>query len=332
MKQFDLYEPTSVTEATGFLGQFGAKARVIGGGSDLLGGIMKDWVTGKGMPLPDQIIDLTTIPDLKGIRSGADGFHIGATTTLSELIEDPDLTAKVPLLGQAAASVASPLIRNFGTLGGNINQRPRCWFFRGENFNCYKKGGDFCYAVTGDNRYHAIIGGELCYIVHPSDTSTALLALNASAKISGVNGDRTVAFDKYFIGPREDVLRENVLGKGEFMTHVTIPNPAGGTKMAWNKLKDRQVYDFALTSVAVAFTMDGNNWKDGRIVLGGVAPVPYRAIVVEDALKGKDIKSTIKQAAAQIRTVARPMSLNAYKVDLAQGLIERTVMDALGTN
>jgi xanthine dehydrogenase YagS FAD-binding subunit len=159
MKQFDLYEPTSLTEATGFLSQFGAKARVVGGGSDLLGGIMKDWVTGKGMPLPDQIIDLTTIPDLKGIKSGTDGFHIGATTTLSELIEDQDLAAKVPLLGQAAASVASPLIRNFGTLGGNINQRPRCWFFRGENFACYKKGGDFCYAVTGDNRYHAIIGG-----------------------------------------------------------------------------------------------------------------------------------------------------------------------------
>jgi xanthine dehydrogenase YagS FAD-binding subunit len=226
--------------------------------------------------------------------------------------------------------VASPLIRNFGTLGGNINQRPRCWFFRGEDFNCYKKGGDFCYAVTGDNRYHAIIGGELCYIVHPSDTATALLALNAKAKIAGVPGNRDIQFDSYFIGPREDVLRENVLKKDEFMTHVEIPNPASGTKMAWNKLKDRQVYDFALTSVAVAFTMDGNNWKDGRITLGGVSPVPYRAKVVEDALKGKDIKGTIKQAAAQIRTVARPMSLNAYKVDVVQGLIERTVLEALG--
>ena len=184
--------------------------------------------------------------------------------------------------------------------------------------------------MTGDNRYHAIIGGELCYIVHPSDTATALLALNASAKITGVNGDKTVAFDSYFTGPREDVLRENVLKPGEFVTHITIPNPAGGTKMAWNKLKDRQVYDFALTSVAVAFTVDGPNWKDGRITLGGVSPVPYRAKVVEDALKGKDIKATIKQAAAQIRTVTRPMSLNAYKVDLAQGLIERTVLDALG--
>ena len=330
MKQFDLYEPTSITEATGFLGQFGAKARVVGGGSDLLGGVMKDWVTGKGMPLPDQIIDLTTIPDLKGIKSGADGFRIGATTTLSELIEDPDLSAQVPLLAQAAASVASPLIRNFGTLGGNINQRPRCWFFRGENFACYKKGGDFCYAVTGDNRYHAIIGGELCYIVHPSDTATALLALNAQSTVAGPSGNRTVAFDEYFHGPREDVLTENVLKPNEVLTEVFVPTPAAGTKMAWNKLKDRQVYDFAVVSVAAVFSLDGGNWKDGRITLGGVAPVPYRATVVENALKGKDVRSSIKAAAAQIRTVARPMSLNSYKIDLAQGLIERTILEALG--
>src|SRR5437660_5785250 len=330
MKSFELYEPTTVQQAVGLLNQFGATVKVIGGGSDQIGGIMKDWVQGKGMPLPVQVVDLTTIPDLKGIKLGSDGAHIGATTTLTDIVEHADLQKSFPLLTQAALSIASPLIRNFGTLGGNINQRPRCWFFRGEDFNCYKKGGDFCYAVTGDNRYHAIIGGELCYIVHPSDTSVALLALNAKAKIAGVGGDRDVAFDNYFIGPREDVLRENVLKPNEFMTHVEIPNPASGTKFGWTKLKDRQVYDFALISVAAAFTVDGGTWKDGRVTLGGVAPVPYRAKVVEDALKGKNIKDTIKTAAAQIRTVARPMSVNAYKVDLAQGLIERTIMEALG--
>jgi len=330
MKQFDLYEPTSVSEATGLLNQFGAGAKVVAGGSDLLGGIMKDWVQGKGMPYPAQIIDLTTIPDLKGIKGGADGFHVGANTTLTELMEHQDLTTQVPVLGQAAATIASPLIRNFGTLGGNVNQRPRCWFFRGENFACYKKGGDFCYAVTGDNRYHAIIGGELCYIVHPSDTATALLALNAQATVAGPGGNRTVKFDDYFHGPREDVLTENVLKSNEVMTEVFIPTPAAGTKMAWNKLKDRQVYDFALVSVAAVFTLDGGNWKDGRITLGGVSPVPYRATVVEDALKGKDVKASVKAAAAQLRTVARPMSLNAYKIDLAQGLIERTILEAMG--
>jgi len=331
MRGFELYDATTVKEAVDLLGKYsGRTVKVVGGGSDIVGGVMKDWVQGKGMPLPEVLIDITTIKDIVGIKSDGGGTTIGAATTLSDVINDKDLASKVPVLTNAALSVASPLIRNFGTLGGNINQRPRCWFFRGEDFNCYKKGGDFCYAVTGDNRYHAIIGGELCYIVHPSDTATALLALNASAKIAGTGGERTIAFDDYFTGPRVDVLRENVLKPNEFMTHVSIPNPASGTKFGWTKLKDRQVYDFALISVAAVFTVSGGNWQDGRITMGGVSPVPYRAKVVEDFLKGKDIKATAKQAAAQIRTVARPMSLNSYKVDLAQGLIERTILDALG--
>jgi xanthine dehydrogenase YagS FAD-binding subunit len=330
MKGFELYEPTTVPEAVGVLTKFGVKARPLGGGSDVVTGVMKDWVQGKGMPLPDALVDLTTIPNLHGITASGDALTIGATTTLTEIAEHQDVAARFPLLQQAALSIASPLIRNFATLGGNINQRPRCWFFRGENFNCYKKGGDFCFAVTGDNRYHAIIGGELCYIVHPSDTATALLALNATATVAGAGGDRQVPFDNYFIGPREDVLRENVLKPEEVMVNVSIPTPAAGTKMGWTKLKDRQVYDFAIASVAAVFTVSGTTWQDGRIVLGGVSPVPYRAKVVEDALKGKDIKATIKQAAAQLRTVARPMSLNGYKVDVAQGLIERTVLQALG--
>src|SRR6202165_2735189 len=303
MKGFDLHEPTTVTQAVGLLDQLGANGKVLAGGSDLVGGILKDWVTGKGMPLPSALVDITAIPDLKGIKADGTGLTIGAATTLSELIESADIQKTIPLLSEAAKTIASPLIRNFGTLGGNINQRPRCWFFRGENFACYKKGGDFCYAVTGDNRYHAIIGGELCYIVHPSDTATALLALNAQATVAGPSGTRTVNFDDYFHGPREDVLTENVLKANEVMTEVFIPTPAAGSKMAWNKLKDRQVYDFALVSVAAVFTLDGGNWKDGRITLGGVAPVPYAAQVVEDALKGKDIKATVKAAAAQLRTV-----------------------------
>jgi len=331
MRGFELYDASSVKEAVDLLGKYsGRTVKVVGGGSDIVGGVMKDWVQGRGMPLPEVLIDITTIKDIVGIKSDGGGTTIGAATTLSDLIDNKDVATKLPVLTNAALSVASPLIRNFGTLGGNINQRPRCWFFRGEDFNCYKKGGDFCYAVTGDNRYHAIIGGELCYIVHPSDTATALLALGATAKIAGTGGERTVSFDEYFTGPRVDVLRENVLKPNEFMTHVTIPNPAGGTKFGWTKLKDRQVYDFALISVAAVFTMDGPNWKDGRITLGGVSPVPYRAKVVEDALKGKDVKATAKAAAAQIRSVARPMSLNSYKVDLAQGLIERTLLEALG--
>jgi xanthine dehydrogenase YagS FAD-binding subunit len=330
MKGFELHEPTTLPQAVGLLDTLGAGGRVLAGGSDLVGGIMKDWVQGKGMPLPTALVDITAIPELRGIKPGANGLTIGAATTLTDVIESADVIKTYPMLVESAKSVASPLIRNFGTLGGNINQRPRCWFFRGEDFACYKKGGDFCFAVTGENTYHAIIGGELCYIVHPSDTATALLALNASATVAGPGGSRAVPFDQYFHGPREDVLTETILKPNEIMTEVTIPTPGAGTKMAWTKLKDRQVYDFAVVSVAVAFTMEGANWKDGRVTLGGVAPVPYRAKVVEDALVGKDVKASAKAAAAQIRTVARPMSLNAYKVDIAQNLIERTLLQALG--
>src|SRR3990172_11176659 len=306
MKSFELYEPKTVNEAVGVLTKFGKKARPLAGGSDLVAGVMKDWVEGAGMPLPDALVDLTTIPQLKGIKVDAKGATIGAITTLAEITESKELTAQFPLLTSAAHSVASQLIRNFGTLGGNINQRPRCWFFRGKDFNCFKKGGDFCYSVNGDNRYHAIIGGESCYIVNPSDTATALLALNAQAKVAGPAGERMVPFDNYFVGPRQDILNENVLKPDELLVEVFIPTPSPGTKQAWMKLKNRQVYDFAIVSVAAAFTVENDTWKDGRIVLGGVAPVPYRATPIENQLKGKNIRGSIQQAAAVIRTVARP--------------------------
>ncbi len=330
MKSFQLYEPANVQEAVGLLAKFGRKAKALAGGTDLVAGVMKDWVVGNGLPLPDALVDLTTIPQLRGITVDRSGATIGALTTLTDIVESRELGRQFPLLTRAAHSVASLLIRNAGTLGGNINQRPRCWFFRGRDFDCYKKGGDTCFSVTGDNRHHAIIGGELCYIVHPSDTATALLALNARAKIAGPDGERTVPFDDYFIGPRQDVLRENVLKPEELLVEVFVPAPAPGAKQAWTKLKDRQVYDFAVASVAAVFTVQGDVWQDGRIVLGGVSPVPYRAEVVESQLKGKSIRSGIRQAAAAIRTVARPMSMNGYKVDLAQNLIERTILQALG--
>lgn len=329
MKAFELYDATTVEEAVGLLEKYGPTSKVLAGGSDLVTGVMKDWVHGPGMPYPEVLIDITTIPDMYGISVGDDGLKIGAATTLTDIVESQDIQKTWPVLSQAAFSVASPLIRNFGTLGGNLNQRPRCWFLRGEEFPCYKKGGDFCFAVTGDNTYHAIIGGELCYIVHPSDTATALRALNAKTTIASLAGQREVAFDEYFIGPREDVLRENILQSNELMVSVQVPTPAANTKMAWTKLKDRQVYDFALTSVAVVATVDGGVWQDGRIVLGGVAPTPWRAEAVEQALVGKDIRSAAKNAAALIRNEARPMSNNAYKVDIAVGLTERAVLSLL---
>ena len=329
MKAFELHDARSVSEAVGLLDRYGPTAKVLAGGSDLVSGVMKDWVRGKGMPYPEHLIDVTTVPEMTGIRVGSGGAAIGANTLLSEIVESAEIRRGWPVLAEATESVASPLIRNFAILGGNIHPRPRCWFFRGEGFDWYKKGGDFCFAVTGDNRYHAVIGGELCYIVHPSDTATALLALNAAAKVAGPSGERMVPFDEFFIGPRQDVLRENVLRHNEVLVEVHIPPLAANTRTAWTKLKDREVYDFAVVSVAAAVTAENGTWRDGRIVLGGVAPVPYRAKVVEDALAGRPIAENVEAAAARIRSVARPMSMNAYKVDLAQRLIQRTVRAAL---
>jgi xanthine dehydrogenase YagS FAD-binding subunit len=328
MKGFELHEARSVKEAVSLLDKFGPTSRPLGGGTDLVTGIMKDWVHGKGMPYPEKLIDVTTIPEMVGVKATSGGVTIGASTLLTDILENNDVKSGWPVFWEALDSVASTMTRNMATLGGNINQRPRCWFFRGD-FNCYKKGGDFCFAVTGDNRPHAVIGGELCYIVHPSDGATALLALNAKAKVAGPSGERTVPFDDYFIGPREDVLKENVLKPNELLVEVEIPRLAANTKTGWFKLKDRLTYDFAVVSVAAVVTQENGVWKGGRIVLGGVAPVPWRAKVVEDALAGKNIKDAIKDAAGRIRTVARPLSNNAYKVDVAVELTERVVLSTL---
>jgi xanthine dehydrogenase YagS FAD-binding subunit len=329
MKSFELYDATTVEEAIGLLDEHGPTSKLLAGGSDLVTGIMKDWVQGPGMPYPEVLIDITTIPEISGISVEGGNLTIGAGTTLSAIVNSAEVQATWPILSQAADSVASPLIRNFATLGGNLNQRPRCWFLRGEHFPCYKKGGDFCFAVTGNNRPHAIIGGELCYIVHPSDTAVALLALGATTTVAGPSGRREVAFDEYFVGPREDVLRENILQHNEIMVDVKVPAPVAGAGMAWTKVKDRQVYDFALTSVAVVAVVENGVWQDGRIVLGGVAPTPWRAEVVEQALVGKDVQTAIRSAAGLIRNEARPLSNNAYKVDMAVGLTERAVLQAI---
>jgi xanthine dehydrogenase YagS FAD-binding subunit len=329
MKSFELYDATTVEEAVALLDQYGPKAKVVGGGSDLVTGVMKDWVQGPGMPYPEVLIDITTIPELHGIAVADGGMRIGAATTLTDIVESPEIRDGWPVLNQAVDSVASIMIRNFATLGGNINQRPRCWFLRGENFPCYKKGGDFCFAVTGDNKFHAIIGGELCYIVHSSDSATALLALNGSATIAGPSGRKEVAFDDFFVGPREDVLRENIMQPNELMVDVKVPNLGSNAKTAWVKIKDRQVYDFAVVSVAVVANIENGVWQDGRIVLGGVSPVPWRATVVEEALVGKDVKGAVKEAVALIRNEARPLSNNAYKVPLAIAVAERAILSTV---
>ena len=236
-----------------------------------------------------------------------------------------------PLLADAAANVASAEIRAVGTLGGNLHQRPRCWFFRSKDFDCIKKGGDICYAVKGDNRYNAIIGGHLCFIVHPSDLAVALLALDATAEVASASGRRRVPFDQYFTGPAENLLQESVLEPDEVLTGISLPWPAPQTRQAWEKLNDKgqPTWDFAVASAAVSIRVTDGICQSSRIVLGGVAPVPYRATVVEQALAGRNVSDALPEACAAIRAVARPMQRNGYKVGLAEVVIERALTKAL---
>lgn len=331
MRAFELHEPASIAEAVDLLATHGARARPLGGGTDLVAGVMRDQVIGKGMPYPTHLVDVARLPGMAGIRFGPEGAVIGAATTLADIAESAELRRSWPLLTEAAAEVASPEIRAIGTLGGNLHQRPRCWFFRNKDFDCIKKGGDICFAVKGENRYNAILGGHLCFIVHPSDLATVLVALGAQARVVSSHGERTVPFDDYFVGPQENLLRESVLRPDELLVDIAIPASLAGTRQGWAKINEKGVptWDFALASVAVAMTVVDGVWRGGRIVLGGVAPVPFRAVPVEQALAGRDVRSALPGAIAEIRAIARPMSDNAYKLDLVEHLLERVILAAL---
>jgi xanthine dehydrogenase YagS FAD-binding subunit len=326
MRSLKYYAATNWQDAVSTLTKY-KTAQVMAGGSDMLGWI-KDELVGPGAPPTDIVLDIRTIPNTNYVKyDAAAGLKIGALTTLTSVAEHAEVQKNYPVLSIAARSPASPGIRNVGTIGGNIMQRPRCWYLRGANFPCYKKGGDFCFSVTGENQYHAILDGELCYIVHPSDTAPALISLNATANVMGPNGPKSIPFDQFFIGPRTNVLKETVLEHNEILTEISVPAPAANTKSTFMKVTQREVYDFAIVSIAVAAQIENGVWKDGRVVLGGVAPTPYRATIAEDALKGQKVdQNLVQQAANQTLLKARPMSQNAYKVDIAKNLIVRAVM------
>lgn len=330
MRTFALHEPATLDEALATLRRVGRAGRAIAGGTDLLP-LMRSGVAGAGMPEPSDLVDLSRVSTLSGLRVSDQGLWIGAGTTLAEIVESPEIRRGWPLLGAALSGIASPEVRAVATLGGNINQRPRCWFFRGREFDCLKKGGDVCYAVEGHNRYHAIIGGHLCFIIHPSDAATALLALDAQAHIASSGGQRQLPFSEYFVSPRQNLLSETVLRPDELLVGVAVPRLAAGARTVWRKLtdKDRNTWDFTLLSVAAVVVAEAGVWRDGRIVLGGVAPTPYRARVVEEALAGRDIRAAVGDAVARLATVARPMRDNRYKVPLVQTLVEDALLDVL---
>jgi xanthine dehydrogenase YagS FAD-binding subunit len=329
MRPFEWTNPTSVAEAVRLLKPGDARVdadempRPLAGGQDLLTS-MKDEAT-----RPVRLVNLKGIKGLDALAGDAKrGLRVGALVTLAALEESPVVRKSFPALAQAAESVGSPQIRTLGTVGGNLCQRPRCWYFRHENILCLKKGGSTCYAASGENKYNAILGGGPSYIVHPSDLAPALVALGASARIAGPGGERTVELDRFFTLPSEGrIRRENVLENDEIVVEVVVPAAAAAMRSTYVKFKERESFDFALSSVAAAVDFgSGGTVRSARIVLGGVAPVPWRASKAEAYLAGKKLTTETMNAAADLALDgARPLAKNEYKVPLTQALVRRAL-------
>jgi xanthine dehydrogenase YagS FAD-binding subunit len=250
-------------------------------------------------------------------------------TTLTEIAEHPQILELYPVLAQAAASVGSPQLRNQGTLGGNLCQRPRCWYFRGD-FACRRKGGDTCFAEAGDNQFHCILGGDKCYITHPSDTAAALVALDATVRITGPQGPRQAPLSSFFVLPSVGVERETILKPGEIITEVLLDRPPAGARSSYRKVRERASFDFALAGAAIVLSLADGKVRTARIVLSGVAPVPWRAGDAEKAIIGKPLDAAAIRAAAEAAVKgASPLAYNAYKVPLTRGVVEE-VLTLLG--
>jgi len=325
MKAFKLHNPSELEAALALLDTPEARAgktRILAGGQDLLTEMKEH------LAEPDALVNLKHIPGLDGIAAGGAGeIVLGALCTLTALEEHADLGKRLPALTQAAASIASAQIRSQGTLGGNLNQRPRCWYYRSEHAPCLKKGGKECYSYGGMSKYNAILGGGPSYIVHPSDLAPALVALGASAELVSKKGARTVALEKYFTLPSEsDVTRETVLQPGEILRSVRIPAPKANTRSSYLKFREKGSFDFALASVALALVIDGGTIREARVILGGVAPIPWRAKGAEAALTGQaPNRATFEKAAVEAVRGAEPLAHNAYKVPLTKGLVIRAL-------
>jgi xanthine dehydrogenase YagS FAD-binding subunit len=325
MKPFDYYRVTTVGQAVALLTKYQEKAAILAGGSDLLG-LVKDGIEGPAMKTPKHLIDIKGIKDLAYIKEQKTGLRIGAGTTLTEIIHSDLVETKYPIVAQAAKQVAVPQIRNVATLGGNLCQRPRCWYFRGKLFSdCMRKGGASCYGQNGENQYHAIMGGDICCMAYLSDMAPALIALDAKAEIAGPKGMRTIPLEKFYVSPEQELTKENVLSHQEMLVAIEIPAASQGRKGVYLKLKERQAFDFAMVSVAVSLALKGSTVTDSRVVFAGLAPFPTRSVKAESALKGKDLKSAVSAACAASVQGAQPLAKNAYKIEATKGVLEEAL-------
>ena len=313
LPNFAYVRPTSLDEALEHLAD--GKGLVHAGGTDLLGSLRE------GVLPPVTVVSLSGIPALRGIEDTPEGLTIGALTPLSEVAASPVVREHYTALAEAAVQVASPQLRNQGTLGGNVCQKPRCWYYRGD-FACLRKGGELCYAYAGENELHAVVGGGPCYIVHPSDTAPALAALGAIAHVQGPKGSRTVPLDQFFVLPEKDLKRETVLEPGEILTKLLLPK-SPGLRSTYRKVRARASFDFALVGAAFALQVQGDRVARARVVFSGIAPVPWPAPAVEGALAGRRLDhDTIARAAEAAVANLEPLEKNGYKVPLLRGLVQ----------
>ncbi|HUL21794.1 MAG TPA: xanthine dehydrogenase family protein subunit M [Thermodesulfobacteriota bacterium] len=315
MPNFTSIKVKSLKEAIGQLSLKGA--RIHAGGTDLLGCLRED-IFGA-----EKLVSIGQLKSLRGISQANDGgLRIGALTTIAEIEDDKTIRERYSALAQAASEVGSPQLRNQGTIGGNLCQKPRCWYYRGE-FHCLRKGGDTCYAYQGENQFHCIFGGNMCYIVHPSDTAPALVALEARARVNGPGGSRLVPIAKFHVPPSENVQKETILKPDEIVTEILLPPPIKGLRSSYRKIRARRSWDFALASVALALQFDGDKIAKARVVFGGAAPVPWRSKEVEEVITGRRLDAeTVTRAAATAVKNAQPLKHNGYKISLFRGMIE----------
>lgn len=322
MPAFDLLQPTSADEAQKLLQQHGHDAWAMAGGLDSF-----DWLKDR-IKKPKVLVDLSGIDELRGVRTTSDGgVEIGALTTLTEVVNNPTIKQKFSLLSEGAELAASPQIRNQGTLGGNVSQDARCHYYRA-GWPCYRAGGNICYAdtPTGRNREHAIFDASRCVAVNPSDSAPALIALDAKFVIKTSSGEKVVDAENYFIGPAIDITRLNILKPGDLLTAIRIPSTWAGSQFYFEKVRDRNVWDFALLNVASAMKVSGGSIQDARVVINGAAARPLRLRQVEDAIKGKPANAATGEMAGKLAVQgAMPLQFNAYKIPLMRNLVKRAV-------
>ena len=324
MREFRIAQPRTVEELTALLTEGAGNTALMAGGTDLLDELKS------GVVSADIVVDLLTVQGLAGIIKDKDGLRIRPLARIAELAEDRAVAEDYPILKEAALSLATPQLRNMGTVGGNLCQRPRCWYYRDPLVHCRKKGGSQCFATHGRNKYHAILGGGMCHIVHPSDLAPALISLGTQVIVGSAKGDRTLPLEQFFALPSVNVRRENILASGQYLKEIRVPAKKPGQKGAYVKLKERGTWDFAVASAAVTAIVSGGVFSEIALVMGGVAPVPWRMAQAEEILRGKPVtEALIKTAAEKALKDARPLAENAYKINMAAAAFKKAVLSLL---